>query len=254
MAGEYVTPEGYRGDGRRLHEPRRIRCSAGSFGSSEADGYAVFELGSTKAVAYVYGPMEAKNRSQTHHDRASLTCVLSTAAFGTQARTFRTRGDRQSQERSNWIQQTFESAVLLEQFPRSSIRIFIQIVQSDGGHVAAAINAATLALADAGIPMRDLVAACSAGMLQARPALDLSREEENAGAAQVLAATLASSEKVLLLEVESKVPDGQFEPLMHMASTGCKAIADEMRTCLLEHATQHFSLRLSLRSGQKAMG
>merc|ERR1712183_374061 len=124
-------------------------------------------------------------------------------------------------------------------FPRSPIRIFIQILQADGGHVAAA-----------GIPMRDLVSACCTGMLVGRPALDLSREEENAGGAQVLAAALASSEKVLLLEVESKVPEGQFEPLYSMAVAGCRKIADEMRTCLLEHATQHFSLRLSLRSGQ----
>lgn len=152
-----------------------------------------------------------------------------------------------------WIQQTFESALLLEQYPRSSIRIFVQILQNDGNHVAAAINAATLALADAGIPMRDLVTASSSGMLQGRCALDLSRDEENAGGAQVVAACLANAKKVLLLEVESKVPDGQFEPLYHMALTGCEAMAAELRTCLVEHATQNFSMRLSLRGGQKAL-
>jgi len=90
-------------------------------------------------------------------------------------------------------------------------------------------------------------------MLQGRSALDLSREEENAGGAQVIAACLASSKKVLLLEVESKVPDGQFEPLYNMALVGCETIAGELRTCLVEHATQNFSMRLSLRGGQKAL-
>ncbi len=41
----------------------------------------------------------------------------------------------------------------------------LQVLQADGGTRCAAINAALLALADAGIPMRDMVAACAAGYL-----------------------------------------------------------------------------------------
>ena len=59
-AMEAITPEGFRMDGRRVEEPRQVQCSVG--GGREADGYAVFELGSTKAVAYVYGPMEVTGR------------------------------------------------------------------------------------------------------------------------------------------------------------------------------------------------
>eukprot|EP00928_Gymnodinium_smaydae_P053566 TRINITY_DN37529_c0_g1_i1.p1 TRINITY_DN37529_c0_g1~~TRINITY_DN37529_c0_g1_i1.p1 ORF type:complete len:254 (+),score=49.98 TRINITY_DN37529_c0_g1_i1:127-888(+) len=248
---EAVTPEGFRLDGRRVHEPRGVRCVVGAGRSRgvEADGYAVFELGSTKAVAYVYGPMEARRQGQ--HDRAILTCQLSTASFGTTVRSHRPRGDRQSQERSNWIQQTFESAILLEEYPRSQIRLFIQVVEAEGSAVAAAINAASLALTDAGIPMRDLVVACSAGMLGRHPALDLSREEEMVGGATLLLAVHSGAGKTSLLEVESKVPDGQFVPLCELATAGCQALAEEMRTCLVEHATQAFSLRASLRSGLK---
>lgn len=255
-------------DGRRVNEPRRVRCAVGSAalgggvdrgglgGSCEADGCAIFELGSTKAVAFVYGPMEIKNgRSwQQPSDRASLTCTLSTSAFGTTVRTKSRaagRGDRHMQERSMWIQQTFESAILLDQFPRSQIRLHVQLLQADGGGIAAAINAATLALVDAGIPMRDLVTSCTAGMLGRRPALDLNGEEEFAGGAQVTVGILATARKVSLLEVESKVPDGQFGTLYEMAMAGCDALTQQMKACLVEHATQHFSLRMSLRSGQK---
>mmetsp|Transcript_63452 Transcript_63452/g.136469 ORF Transcript_63452/g.136469 Transcript_63452/m.136469 type:complete len:252 (-) Transcript_63452:8-763(-) len=250
---EPVTPEGFRIDGRRITEPRRIRCTVGSAGRCQADGYAVFELGSTKAVAYVYGPMEAKQRSHVHHERATLSCELSTTAFGSQARHWRSRGgDRQSQERSMWIQQTFDSAVLLEQYPRSQIRLYVQILQAEGSGVAAAINAASLAFADAGIPMRDLVVACSAGMLGRKPALDLNREEEMSGGAQILMGALSGSKQISLLEVESKVPMEQFQQLYDTALAGCGVIAEQMRTALIEHATQSFSLRLSLRSGQKS--
>ena len=67
--------------------------------------------------------------------------------------------------------------------------------------MAAGINAATLALADAGIPMRDLVVACSAGMLGRRCAIDLSRDEEQQGGAGILLACLTGAQKVSLLEV-----------------------------------------------------
>ncbi|CAK0825864.1 unnamed protein product [Prorocentrum cordatum] len=204
-----------------------------------------------EVIAYVYGPMDAKPRAQANHDRASLSCVLSTAAFGAPARASRPGRDRLSQERSLWIQQTLESAVPLEMYPRSQIRVFVQVLQSDGGVVAAGINAATLALVDAGIPMRDLVVACSSGMLGHRAALDLSREEELASGAQVLVGMLVSACKVSLLEVESKVPEDQFQPLYDMAAAGCGAVAEQMRACLLEHAAQCFSLRASLRHGKK---
>eukprot|EP00929_Paragymnodinium_shiwhaense_P003196 TRINITY_DN103628_c0_g1_i1.p1 TRINITY_DN103628_c0_g1~~TRINITY_DN103628_c0_g1_i1.p1 ORF type:complete len:257 (+),score=37.89 TRINITY_DN103628_c0_g1_i1:46-816(+) len=255
MSLEYLTPEGFRVDGRRVTEPRRVACSIGTASGGEADGYAVFELGGTKAVAYVYGPMEARRAGgQSSNERAVLTCSLSTASFGNMVRSQRVRNtgqDRQSQERSHWIQQTFESAILLEQYPRSQIKLFVQILQSDGGGVSAAINAASLALADAGIPMRDLVVACSAGILGRKPALDLSREEENAGGAQILLAAHSGAKKISLVEVESKVPDGQFQPLYDCALAGCNAIAEQMRNALLEHATHGFSLRQSVRSGIK---
>lgn len=261
---EHLTPEGFRVDGRRPREPRSVRCAVGvaalgGFGAGasglQADGCAVFELGGTKAVAYVYGPMETR-RGPTFHDRATLAVSLSTAAFGTSVRLGRaggTRGmDRHSQERSLWIQQTLESAILLEQYPRSQIRLYVHLLQSEGGGVAAAINASALALADAGVPTRDLVVACTAGTLGRKVALDLNREEEMAGGAQLTLAMLAGARKVTLLEVESKVPDGMFSPLYEMALAGCDVLAQEMRACLLEHATQSFSLRMSLRSGQKS--
>lgn len=50
-----------------------------------------------------------------------------------------------------------------------------ECAQRSGGQIAgtraACINAATLALADAGVPMRDLVASCAAGYLSGTPIL-----------------------------------------------------------------------------------
>jgi len=54
-------------------------------------------------------------------------------------------------------------------FPRTQIDIYLQVLQADGGTRCAAINAATLALMDAGIPMKDFVVACSAGYINNTP-------------------------------------------------------------------------------------
>lgn len=71
------------------------------------------------------------------------------------------------------IEQTFESAIMVELMARSQIDIYVQVLQADGGVRCAAINAATLALIDAGIPMKDFVVACSAGFVDGTPLIGI---------------------------------------------------------------------------------
>ncbi|KAL0397972.1 UNVERIFIED_CONTAM: Exosome complex component RRP41 [Sesamum calycinum] len=160
---EYVNPEGLRLDGRRPMEMRQLRAEIGVV--SKADGSAVFEMGNTKVIAAVYGPREVQNRSQQSNDQALVRCEYSMANFSTGDRMRKPKGDRRSTEISLVIRQTMEACILTNLMPRSQIDIFVQVLQADGGTRSACINAATLALADAGIPMCDLVTSCSAGYL-----------------------------------------------------------------------------------------
>ena len=50
-----------------------------------------------------------------------------------------------------------ESSVILQKFPKSAIDIYLIVLESDGSVLSSSINAASLALADAGIDMYDLV-------------------------------------------------------------------------------------------------
>ena len=56
---------------------------------------------------------------------------------------------------------TLEAAVLLHTFPKSNVDVYCLILESGGSDLAVCISAASLALADAGIEMTDLVSACS---------------------------------------------------------------------------------------------
>ncbi|KVH97290.1 Exoribonuclease, phosphorolytic domain 1 [Cynara cardunculus var. scolymus] len=236
---EYVNPEGLRLDGRRPMEMRQLRAEIGAV--SGADGSAMFEMGNTKVIAAVYGPREVQHRSQMVNDKALIRCEYTMANFSTGDRTRKPKGDRRSTEISLVIRQTMEACILTHLMPRSQIDIFVQVLQADGGkrkilishskHLicyasqllftffsgtrSACINAATLALADAGIPMRDLVTSCSSGYLNSTPLLDLNYVEDSAGGPDVT--------------MDAKLPMDIFENVMQLATEGCKAVANYIR-------------------------
>ncbi|KAH9288612.1 hypothetical protein KI387_032729, partial [Taxus chinensis] len=190
----------------------------------KADGSAIFEMGNTKVMAAVYGPREVQNKSQQLHDQALVRCEYSMANFSTGDRVRRPKGDRRSTEISLVIRQTMEAAILTHLMPRSQIDIFVQVLQADGGTRSACINAATLALADAGIPMCDLVTSCAAGYLNSTCLLDMNYVEDSAGGPDVTVGLLAKMDKVTLLQMDSKLPMDIFENVMQLAVEGCKAI------------------------------
>ncbi|KAG5626628.1 hypothetical protein H5410_011846 [Solanum commersonii] len=250
---EYVNPEGLRLDGRRPMEMRQLRTEIGVV--SRADGSASFEMGNTKVIAAVYGPRSkvinrsasempnrtkvkklVQNRSQQMNDQALVRCEYSMANFSTGDRRRKTKGDRRSTEISLVIRQTMEACILTHLMPRSQIDIYVQVLQADGGTRSACINAATLALADAGIPMRDLVTSCSAGYLNSTPLLDLNYLEDSAGGADVTVGILPKLDKVTLLQMDAKLPMDIFENVMQLAVEGCKAVESHIREILLENA------------------
>ncbi|KAL6193973.1 hypothetical protein ACLB2K_035057 [Fragaria x ananassa] len=190
---------------------------------------AMFEMGNTKVIAAVYGPREVQNRSQQLNANAFVRCEYTMANFSTGDRMRKPKGDRRSTEISLVIRQTMEECILTNLMPRSQIDIFVQVLQADGGTRSACINAATLALADAGIPMRDLVTSCSAGYLNNTPLLDLNYIEDSAGGADVTLGIMPKLDKVTLLQMDAKLSLDTFENVMQLAIEGCKAVADYIR-------------------------
>ncbi|KAF6156478.1 hypothetical protein GIB67_011279 [Kingdonia uniflora] len=189
----------------------------------------------TKVIATEYGPREVQNWSQQINDKALVRCEYSMANFSTGDRMRKQKGDRRFTEISLVIRQTMEACILMHLMPRSQIDIFVQVLQADGGTRSACINAATLALADSGIPMSDLVTSCSAGYLNSTPLFDLNYVEDSAGGADVTVGILAKLDKVTPLQMDGKLLMDTFENVMQLAVEGCKAIANYIREVLLEN-------------------
>ncbi|XP_066290141.1 exosome complex component RRP41-like [Branchiostoma lanceolatum] len=242
MAGlEIISDQGYRIDGRRSSELRKVCARMGVF--TQADGSAYIEQGNTKALATVYGPHEVrKGRGKIQHDRAVVNCQFSMATFSTGERKSRPKGDRRSQEMSMHLRQTFEAVIVTELFPRSQIDIYVQILQADGGNYCACVNAATLAVIDAGIPMKDYVCACTAGFIQDSPLLDISYVEESAGAPFLTVAMMPKSEQIVLLEMNSRLHADNMEKVLDLATQGCKDVFAVLDRHVRDHVSESHAL------------
>jgi exosome complex component RRP41 len=212
-----------------------------------ADGSATFEAGNTKVLAAAYGPREAPLRSEAMHDRCVVKVEFSQAAFSSDQRRRRTKGDRRSLELGRVITRALETAIMTELMPRSQIDVNLVVLQSDGGVRSAALNAAVLALADAGIPMRDTMAACSAGYLDGTPILDINGAEESGGGPEVHVASFAHIDRVVLCQSDTKCALDAFESTLALAQEGCKVVAAVMREAMLRRTKELAATRAAER-------
>ncbi|KAI8823982.1 ribosomal protein S5 domain 2-type protein [Fimicolochytrium jonesii] len=229
---EIVSPEGLRVDGRRPLELRRVLTRIGVL--SQADGSAYVEQGNTKVLAAVYGPREPVKRSGVQHDRAHMNVTYSLSSFSSGERRQRARKDRRLLEIGSQIKRTLESVVTVTAYPRSEIDVYLQVLQTDGGGLHAAINAATLALIDAGIPMTDYVCACSAGWVNNQAILDLNYLEEAADVPTLTVGLLPKSGKITMISLESRLHVDKLEAVINLASDGCHQLKEVLDDAVRE--------------------
>lgn len=232
---ELVSPEGLRLDGRRAREVRRVACRLGVFPA--ADGSAFVEMGNTRVVATVYGPREAAPRQmQSDRERASVSVDYAVAPFSTSERRRVGRGDRRSAEAALVLRQTFERCVLTALYPRSHIAVHVQVLQADGGELAAAVNATTLALIGAGIPMRSFATACSGGFADGTAVLDVNYVERSSGCAEMVLVCDPADDLVYATQMVSKMPLAHFEEVAVLAREGCRQVHAVLRRSVMEHS------------------
>src|SRR5215204_4706460 len=165
-----IDENGRRTDGRTADELREIKINVGVV--KNADGSAFIEFGKNKIVAAVYGPREVHPKHMALPDRCVLRCRYHMSPFSTDTRK-NPAPSRREVEISKVMREALEPAIMLEDYPRAAIDVFVEVLQADGGSRCAGIAAASVALADAGVNMRDLVAACAAGKVNDKIVLDI---------------------------------------------------------------------------------
>jgi exosome complex component RRP41 len=216
-----IDKKGVRLDGRKADELRPIKLEVGVI--PNADGSAYVEHGKNKILAAVYGPREVHPKHLALQDRAVLKCRYHMAPFSVQERKS-PAPSRREVELSKVIRESLEPAIFMEYYPRTMIDVFVEVLQADGGTRCASITAAALAMADSGVPMKDIVVACAAGKVDDTVVLDLMDAEDKLGAADVPVALMPNQNAVTLLQMDGILTQEEFEKAFNMALEGCKQI------------------------------
>jgi exosome complex component RRP41 len=235
--GQLITPEGVRRDGRRLDELRPMELSVGVL--KNANGSAYVRQGNTKILAAVYGPRSVHPRHLAYPDRARLRCRYHMAPFSVEVRKS-PAPSRREVELSKVIREALSQAVMVERFPFTAIDVFVEVLEADGSTRCAGINAASLALADAGIPMRDLVAACAVGKVEGHLVVDLTDLEDKSCEVDMPFAVMYGKRKVTLLQLDGQLSPEEFVKAVDMAMASCGKIYHMQKEALKR---RHLALR-----------
>ncbi len=220
-----------RADGRAYDELRPIKIKAGVL--KRADGSAYVEVGGNKILASVYGPRETYIRRLLKPNTGVIKVRYNMAPFSVDDRK-RPGPDRRSNEISKIAADALRPALMLESFPRSMVDISIEIIEAEGGTRCAGITAAAVALADAGIPMRDIPVGCAAGKMNGDIVLDLSEKEDKEGQADVPIVILPRTGEITLLQADGKLTEEEFEEALDLAMEGCMRISKIQEEALKE--------------------
>jgi exosome complex component RRP41 len=228
---KFIDNNGLRLDGRKADQIRDIKIEVGVL--SRADGSCYLEMGNNKVIAAVYGPREVHPRHQQKSTKAIVRYKYNMASFSVEDRK-RPGPDRRSIEVSKVSREALEDMIFTEYFPKSAIDIFVEVLQADAGTRTAALNAASVALADAGIPMRGLVSACAVGKVDETLVLDLNKDEDNYGQADMPIA-MTPDGKITLLQMDGNFTLEQFKQGLEMAQEGCRQVYEFQRKALLDY-------------------
>ncbi len=224
-----INEDGLRLDGRSADELRPMKIETDVL--ARADGSAYIEWGGNKILVAVYGPREAFPKHTQDIDKAVVKARYNMAAFSVDERK-RPGPDRRSMEISKVISEALSSAVMVNQFPRAEIDVYIEVLQADAGTRIAGLTASSVALAAAGIPMKDMVVGCTAGKVDGQVVLDLSKEEDNFGQADLPMAVLPKSGNVVLLQMDGDLSVDEFEKATAMILEATKKIHKIQRDAL----------------------
>jgi ribonuclease PH len=138
------------------------------------------------------------------------------------------------------------------------VEVFVQVLQSDGGVFGAAVMGASLALADAGVKMRDLVCASSAAVMMKQQQEDNDDDNDNDGGAKtkkkkkvtyhaiadptedeilqacgvVTIAMMPNWKECTVWDQFGKMPIEASSEAMELARDGCMTCHKFLKTCL----------------------
>jgi len=221
-------------DGRKQDEIRETEAKVGII--PRADGSAMFRTGKTVAYAAVYGPRSMFPRFMQNPEKGTLRCHYTMMPFSSGGDRVRPGPSRRSKEIGMVMEKALNSVIELKNFPNAVVDIFVELPQTDAGTRCAGINAAAMALADAGIVMKDMVSSIAVGRVDDAVVADLSYDEESyecdRGVADIPIAIAPNSGKITLLQMDGHLTKDELKKAVELAKKVCKDIYEIQKKAL----------------------
>jgi len=212
-------------DNRKFDEFRPIKVETGVI--PNADGSALFAFGETIAIAAVYGPKQLHPAHMKEPDRGIIRCEYIMLPFSVTERA-RPGPSRRSKEISMISANALSSVVDLTRFPGTVIDVQILILQANASTRCAGINAAAIALAHAGIVMKELVSSVSIGKIDDKIVVDVTKDEEDysegEGSTDIPFTLTSKSKNVVHLQLDGRIQLVRFEEAFDAAKKACEKI------------------------------
>ncbi|XP_064597592.1 exosome complex component MTR3-like [Liolophura sinensis] len=234
-----LNKEKLRADGRATDKVRPVFLKAGVI--SQAKGSAYIELDKTKAICAVYGPREVIKK-EDFSMKGQLTCDFKFATFSCRYRR-QHQQDNEEKDLSVLLLEALEPAVCLHKFPKAQLNIYLTVLENDGSVLPAAIMCASVAIADAGIEMYDLVTACSARISGKNILLDPSDAEEYRSqhtategleSGSLTLGILPSLNQVSALSSKGEIQFETIEKAIKQCTDCCHKLYPVMQECLVK--------------------
>ncbi len=227
-----MAKEFKRDDGRKIDELRPMSAKVGVI--PNADGSAMFSFGDTIAVAAVYGPKKMHPQHSQDPSKGTLRYNYNMLSFSVTDR-IRPGPSRRSQEISKISQWALDPVVMIDDFPSTVVDVHVSILQANASTRCAGINAAALALAHAGIPMKGLVSSVSIGKLDKQLVVDVSKHEEDwevGEGATDIPFSMTADGKITHVQLDGKIDSKQLKEAAKMAREACKKIYEVQKQAL----------------------
>lgn len=222
-------------DSRKADETREIKAKVGII--PNADGSALFSFGDTIAIAAVYGPKPMHPQHMQNPEKGTLRVNYDMLSFSVPERK-KPGPNRRSQEISKVIGWALAPVVNLEEFPNTVVDVYIMILQANASTRCAGINAAALALAHAGVPMKELVSSVSVGKIDKELVVDVIKEEEDykegEGATDIATAFTSNTGKITLLQLDGNISPEKLKEAIELGKEACKKIYEVQKKALKE--------------------
>lgn len=222
--------DGKRVDGRKPDESRPMRIQAGVL--KNARGSALIEWGLNKVIAGVYGPRECIPKHGANPHKAIIKVKYAMTPFASKEEHGRAGPSRRSSEISKVIRGVFEQVIEVERYPKTQIDIHLEVLQAHGGTRVTAINAGIVALAEAGIPMKDMVFAIAGGKAEGNIILDLSKDEDNFGQSDTAICMSHRNKDILLLQMDGLLTKDEISKIFEMSEKAGEEIHEKQKQAL----------------------